>query len=206
MPDLQAEALKWVAAQPAITGAALLGAGVVYAFFGFLVFRFLLVLTCAGLGWLAAMPLCSHMPLPPLVAPACAALALGALAAKWEKAGIAICALGIWGTLSYYLTTQLALPMTLRWMATGTAGGLGILFALICPRGTRVILPALVGAVLMVLGFVGATTHLLPAIGNTFRRWAASRALVAPILLTMLFVTAYSYQAMRARGDIKTGR
>ena len=65
-----------------------------------------------------------------------------------------------------------------------------------------VVMTTLQGTVLMIVGFVGAASELAPSVGLTFRDWADGQSLLVPILLLMLFVTAYSYQSSAQRGDI----
>ena len=206
MPNLQTEIFGWAAAQPALTGVVVLAAGVVYAFFGFRVFRFLLGVSCAGLGWAigATAAALAHQPigLPGLIL----AVLAGAVSLKWEKPGVIAASGATWGVLGIYLAVQVHVPEVGALITGGFAAVLGALFGWLCFRTTRVILTTLQGTVLMILGFVATSTHLLPAVGVTFRQWASSQSLVVPIFLAMLFAAAYSYQAMHQQGDIRTGK
>ena len=202
----QVELFTWAAHQPALSGAVLLGTGLVYGFFGFRLFRFLLAVSCAGLGWLVGCIIADLGGLPPIILMSICAVILGALSFKYEKPAVIVVSAASWGLLCYYLANQLGVPRNALWWVSGMAGGLGIFFAIICYRSMRVILTTLQGVALMVVGWVALMSRLLPSVGATFREWANSQALLVPIFLIMLFVAAFSYQAMHQQGDIKTGR
>jgi hypothetical protein len=88
----------------------------------------------------------------------------------------------------------------------GSAGvGFGAAFALMCPRTMPLLLTTGMGTALLFMGFVGMATRLMPDIGATFREWAATMSFFVPVLGTMVFVAAYSYQTMMQRGDMVTG-
>jgi hypothetical protein len=204
--SLQGSLLGWAATQPVLTGILVLGAGLVYAFFGFHFFRFLLAVTCAGLGYFGGALLSLAINLPDVMVGTAGALALGLLALKWPKLATGLATGAVWAILGHYLASQVHLPTVGIWVAAGIAGMLGIAFSILSPRTMALILPTLQGVVLLVVGFVIISTNLVPSVGFTFRDWANTQSLLVPIFLTMLFVAGYSYQAMHARGDIRTGR
>ena len=206
MPKLQLELFRWAAGQPAMTGAVILAAGLVYGFFGFRLFRFLLGVTCALLGWMTGCVLGAAGGLPPVAVGLLGALVLGAFSAKCEKPAVALASGTVWGMFTCYLGSQFGLPREVALIGAALVGGLGVFFSLVCYRTMRVVLTAMQGVALMVVGWVSFSTQLCPEIGVTFRAWAAGQALLVPVLMMMLFVTAYSYQVMHQQGDIKTGQ
>ena len=76
---------------------------------------------------------------------------------------------------------------------------------LVSLRPMIMVTTALQGSSLMVMGFVGVATAVLPSLGYTFRGFAQDYSLVVPVLLTMLVVTSYSHQGSAQQGDILTG-
>lgn len=206
MPNLQRELLKWAADQPALTGLVILAGGVLFGFFGFRMFRFLLGLTCAGLGWFVGTAAAIVGDLPAYWLGPVGAVAFAGLSLRWVKPATGLASGTTWALLGYYLPYQLHLPQEIAWLCGGIAGLFGMLFAFFCYQTTTIILTTVQGVVLMIVGFVAATTQLMPSIGVTFRQWANRQALLIPALLAMLAVTAFSYQAMRQQGDIRTGK
>ena len=206
MPNLQRELLAWAAAQPVLTGLLLLTAGAVYGFFGFRMFKFLLVLTCAGLGWFAGGAAAIAADLPTQWLSPAGAVALVLLSLKCEKPSAVLASGCVWGALGYYIAAQLHLSITGTWLTGGLACAFGVLFSLLSYRTMMVVLTVIQGAVLLVVGWVTVSTRVVPSVGVTFRHWANSQSLLIPIFLAMLVVTAYSYQAMHQQGDIRTGR
>lgn len=206
MPNLQRELLAWAAAQPVLTGLLLLTAGAVYGFFGFRMFKFLLVLTCAGLGWFAGGAAAIAADLPAQWLSPAGAVALGLLSLKCEKPAAVLASGCVWGALGYYIAAQLRLPTMGTWLTGSLACVFGVLFTLLSYRTMMVVLTVMQGAVLLVVGWVAISTRLLPSVGVTFRQWANNESLLIPMFLAMLIVTTYSYQTMQQQGDIRTGR
>jgi hypothetical protein len=206
LPDLQRQLFTWAAIQPAVTGLIVLMAGVVYGFFGFRLFRFLLAVTCAGLGWLVGLWLALATGFPAAAIAPAAGLGGGLLSLKWQRPAVVIALSMTWAILGYYLAIQTHVPKVM-WLPTGGVTGLlGALFGCLCYKTTTVILTTLQGVTLMVLGFVAVATQIVPAVGSTFRQWANNQSLLVPVFMTMLFAAAFSYQSTHLQGDIRTGR
>ncbi len=208
MMDLQGNLFHWAAAQPALTGTLIFCLGLVYAFAGFRLFRFLLSVTCAGLGWLVFVVGAEMTHLMPDLVGVSGLLGAGigvATSIYREKPALFATAVATWGALAWYLAVQLGLPQMIVFVFGGIGAGLGGVFSLLAYRGMRVVLSTLQGAVLLVVGWVSLTSAIAPSIGGTFRQWAAGQSLLVPGFLVMLFITGYSFQAMRERGDIKSG-
>ena len=206
MIDIQREMLNWAACQHPLTGLVILAMGLVFAFFGFRMFRFLLAVTCGAIGWGAGYLIAAYADTPAL--PICIGVsaALALISLKMVYLGLGIAAGTIWGGTGYYLCYQLHLPEPLTYLFAAVFAVLGLLFAMICHRQTSVTLSTLTGVILIIAGFVSVSSTLIPTLGNTFRSWAQAQSLVVPIFLGMLFAAAYSYQAMHQQGDIRTGR
>jgi hypothetical protein len=203
--DYQSLVFRWAAFQTAGTGAAIFALGLLSAFFGFRFARFLLAVSAAAAAGVAAWNLAGTLELPPAL-PALA-LAAGALAAalRYQRVGVVTAAAATFAALGYYLATQMGLHFAARWACTLVAGGLGVALAWLNKRSMPLVVTTAQGAVLMVVGFVGLSNALLPSLGATFRQWSAESALLVPVLLSMLCVTAYSCQANMQQGDIRTG-
>jgi hypothetical protein len=203
--DYQYLLFTWASQQSGLTGLVILLAGFLYGFMGFKMFPALLVLTCGGCGALFSLLVAALADFPADLAVACGVIIGGASAFAWRRpATMAVAAL-TFGALGCYLGAQLGLPEWAVWTATGLCFTVGGLLALLCPRTMPVVMTVVQGAVLIVIGFVGLTTNAFPSFGYTFTAWAHSWRLLVPVLLTMVIVTAYAYQAMRQQGDVRTG-
>jgi len=193
------------AAMPALVGLVLLAVGLLYAFQGFRFFRFLLMVTCGALGWLAGWALGSvYQVAPDLLALAgCGTLALLSLAA-FRPAVLLSCGSTL-GALGCYLALSLGFVPLICWLVAGVCFAFGLLFAILCFRTMTVVLTTLQGAGLMVVGFTGIMSRLVPSVGLTFVSWVEDSSMLVPLLIAMVFVTGFSFQASRQQGDIRTG-
>ncbi len=206
MVDFQRLLFDWVSYQPAGTGFVIFLAGFVYGFLGFQMFKALLVLATLFFGGLCGAIVAMLGGVPVELGGACGAVIGGAMAYAWSKAATNLVSGITCALLSAYLGYQLGLPDWAKLTALGVGGGLGCMFAVLCPRTMPVVLTVLQGAVLLIVGFVGVATHVIPSLGYTFTAWAASWSLLVPAMMVMIIVTAYSYQAMQQQGDMRTGR
>ncbi|MBU0637545.1 MAG: hypothetical protein KKB50_01670 [Planctomycetes bacterium] len=205
MSGFQSAFFNWVAVQPALTGLVVLALGLMYSFQGYRFFRALLVLSAGCLGWCVGWLLGEFAGSPAGVMGLVGAAASAGGALKWNRpAAIVVCG-ATCGVGGFYLAMQLGFKALVASGAGALTGGLGLLFAWLCFRTMVVVLTTAQGAALLVLGFVGVTSSIMPSVGATFRAWAASQSLLVPILMAMLFVMGYSYQAMHQQGDICTG-
>ena len=200
MSGIQIETFRWAAAQPALTGLVIMGAGFIYGFYGSRLFRLLIAASCAGFGWLGghlAAGFVSDIPAPALGA--IGAVGLGLAATRMLRAGVAFTSLATWAIIGAYLAGQFGLEREGGLIAAGLAGLFGLTHALLDCRGTTLVLTTLQGAVMIVVGWVSVTSQIAPSLGATFREWANSQELLVPGFLAMLFVTAYSCQVLRQR-------
>ena len=207
MPDVQEMAFDWVTsgAQPGLTGAALLAMGLLYGLCGYRMIRSLVVVCAIGLGLLLGHLVASLAGFSPVIALPTAGLLGGLVALKWRPAAIVAVGGATWALLGGYLAAQFGGQETTVLAATGVFGGLGIILTLVSRAPMVVLFTTLQGAALVVLGMVGIASDLLPALGHTFLRLAGRNGAVVPILLMMMAITAYSYQASSRRGDILSG-
>lgn len=205
MLELQDTSLEWVAHQPAATGLVIFAAGLLYGFVGFRMFSGLLLATCAALGYGAGSLTAALLNQPDTAFSLLGAGAGLLLAAKAPRLAVVVGSGCVWALLGAFLVDQCGARTLFVLMGCGLTGSLGALFAYLCPRSMTVILTTLQGAVLMLVGFTGAATHVLPSIGTTFLSWASSTSWLVPVMLAMLFTMTYSIQTMSQQGDIQTG-
>lgn len=205
MLDYQHAVFHWMASQHWLTGFTILLIGLLYAFQGFRMLRFLVGASSALLGWLLGMIAGALTTLP---ADQLALIAAGALAATavWaHRAALIILGAGTFMLLGHYLALQLELPFEAALAAALVMSGLGGLMSHLCSRTMTLILTSLHGTMFIIAGFVGVSTHLIPSVGDTFCDWASDWSLLVPGLMAMLCVTGYSIQFSSKRGDIRMG-
>lgn len=205
MQHVQPSILHWVAAQPQIASVAIFFAGALLAFQGFRFYRAALTLTAFALGWIGASIAAPMLGYPSEIIPfAVGAVAAGAALAFMVPAIPFVCG-GLWAGLGFWLAEQCGFSATATLISAGLGGILGVLFAWLCPRATTLVLTALQGSALMIIGFAGAADLIMPSVASTFRAWALDQGLLTPLLMGMLFTAAYSVQASQTRGQIIVG-
>ena len=82
---------------------------------------------------------------------------------------------------------------------------MGLVLGLVSREPMAILFTTLQGAGLTIVGFVGLSSTVLPTLGQTFRQMAGNNGLLVPVLIVMLTVTGYSYQASSRQGDIVSG-
>jgi hypothetical protein len=195
----------WAAAQPAATGAAIFAAGLLYGFCGFRMIRPLLVVpAAAAAAWLGDL-LTVFVDVSPPMATGLGAVVGGAAAVLAPHVTVVVISGFTWAVLGGYLSWQFGLSDTTCLVVVGVAGLAGTVLTMLSRQAMTVLLTTLQGAVLMLLGFVATSSAAMPALGSTFRNLACEQSVVVPVLLAMLTVTAFSYQATARQGDICTG-
>lgn len=206
MTDFQQVIFSWVTSQPAATGAVLLAAGLLSGFLGFRMIRFLVVLSCGGLGGLAGA-FAAGLAEYPLAIPAVAGGFFGVVAGlAWPRVALAVSAGGTLAFMGSYLAMQLGFRGNGVWITFALCGAAGTALGLLSRQTMALVSTTLQGAVLMIVGFVGLSNGLLPSLGATFQSWARGSSMMVPLLLTMVTATAYSVQCSKQQGDICTGR
>jgi hypothetical protein len=194
--------LQWIAREPGSLGLLLLALGGIYGFIGFRFYRPLLGLSAGFFGWVGGSLLAGLSDNPPGLGGLAGlglGVGLGALAPK--AAAVTVTGL-VWGLLGAYLTEQFGLgPMWVLGLgATGLA--FGATFELVASRANVVVLTTLQGVVLLLVGIVGFSSEFFPVFGNTFRSWAASWALLVPVILVMFTVTSVAFQENHRQGHL----
>ena len=207
MTDYQSLLLDWIAARSGYTGAIIFAAGLLYVFYGLRTLRLLLVLSAGGLGCLTGV-LATKLVLtnqPELVVIAVAGLATTGLALFRPRWAVVMCNCVTWAAIGGHLASQVGLNARGIWVALGVCGGTGLILALLSRDLMTALLTAAHGAALLLVGFVGLTSTMLPSVATTFRSWAHNQPWFTPVLLAMLTMMAYSIQAMHRQGDIQSG-
>jgi hypothetical protein len=206
VPNYQHAIFNWVAGEAGLTGAAIFAAGLLATFCGNRFLRFLLVVIGGELGYAVAAALTAGLGWTGGLVPY-GALALGAVGALARPRVAAVVASGVtWGLLGAYLATQLGARGPAPWAVLALSGSAGILLAVVSRPTMSVVLTSLHGAAWMIVGFVGVSVAVTPAIGVTFQSWAEDQSLVVPVLLAMLLATGYSCQANSTKGDMRVGQ
>ncbi len=205
MVDVQRMVFDWAAMQPAAAGLALFGGGLVSGFMGYRLQRVLLGAVNVGVGCLLGWLVAKHFGYPVLLSALGGGALLGFIAVVSGRAALILAGGMLFSGLAGYLGLQLHLPELGVFVALGVGLLAGLGQAALCPRSMGVVLTTLVGAVLLVVGFVSLTAALIPSLGSTFRVWASSWSLVIPVLMGMLVVMCWSIQATAQQGDLRTG-
>ncbi len=203
--DCQKLLFDWIAHQHGLTGATFLALGLLYGFYGVQAIRLLVLAPAVGLGCLIGLFVAPLLQLAPLVPAIAGALLLGAASAAWPKFAVITCGGATWAALGGYLATQFGLGHIPVLISLALVGAGGTVLTAVSLRPMIMVTTALQGSSLMVMGFVGVATAVLPSLGYTFRGFAQDYSLVVPVLLTMLVVTSYSHQGSAQQGDILTG-
>jgi hypothetical protein len=204
--DYQRMLFDWAAAQSGLTGLAILVGGLLYAFCGFRLIRYLLAVPAAGLGAFLGLHAWTYQPqLPVWMFVGAGGIVGGVAAFAIPAATVAVCSGATWGAVGGYLAVQLGAGPLPAAIALGVCGIVGVVLGLISRAPMIVLFTTLQGAALLVIGFVGVASAVLPSLGGTFRALAQSQSLVVPTLLGMLTVTGFSYQASARQGDMFTG-
>lgn len=205
MPDIQRELFRWAVAQPGAVGMALFGLGLLYAFLGFRFHTALLGLTCGFVGSVVGLAVGQIADLDSTIG-LLAGTGIGvSLLFINRLIATVVATAAVWGTLGYYILYQFGMEPPTLTIAALALMVLGGGFACVCKRSAQAVLTSMQGVALMVVGWVGLASAIMPSVGQTFVDWASSWSLLVPFVMVMLFVTGYSYQSMNLRGDIQTG-
>lgn len=206
MTNYQQILFDWAAQQHALTGAVLLGLGLLSGFLGFRMVRFLLVVSTGGILAVVTGMVALKYDLPvllPAVATGLGGAFLGLLAAR---AAVTVNAALTIALMAAYIATQVGIQGNALWVILALFAAGGGTLGLISHRTMLLVITTLQGSVLMIIGVVGVASELAPSIGGTFCQWARTKSLIVPMLLTMVTTMAYSVQVSKRQGDICTGR
>ncbi len=198
--------LNWAEEQSLLTGALILGAGLLNAFLGFRMVRFLLVLSTGALAALLAAYLAVRFEFSTTIAAGVGALAGGTLALFAYRTALFLNVGFTFALLTAYVSAQFGAPHVAMYVATALVATSASVLTLLAPRTMPLIVTAMHGAILMIVGFVGVADTFVPTLGATLRHWAGGRSVMIPALLTMLTAMGFSIQEMKRQGDICTGK
>jgi hypothetical protein len=202
--EYQHDLLDWVASQPGLTGAVILAAGLLSAFYGVRMLRVLLALYCGAVGYVLGIMFAPEAGLPPIVAPGAALMGVTA-ALAWPGPATILASGATWAAAGAYFADEMALPDYFVGTASALACGIATIMTVLCRRTMIILLTSLQGAAMIIVGVIGVAATVLPSVSTTFRAWSSGRSLTEPMLLGMLMATAYSCQANFCQGDIVTG-
>ena len=203
MTTTQDVLFQYISHEPGSTGVVILAVGVVYGFYGFRLFVPLLGVTWAALGAVGGLLLGGATGLPMVLTGTGLAAICALVAISARKVGAAGACAATWGLLGWYLADQMGGEPLWRIACGGSGALLGGLFALLCYRTMTVLLTTMQGAALIVVGFIGAASAFVPTFGGTFVDMARRFGVLGPIMLLVVAVTAYSYQALQRQGDVR---
>jgi hypothetical protein len=203
--DYQRILFDWSANQPAITGAVILGIGLLSGFLGYRMIRFLLVVSTGGIVAAVATMASLYFGIHPLLPVALGGLAGAILGFTAPRPAIALNSGLTLALLAGYITSQLGLRGNPLWITLALVAASSFVLGLLSHRTMTLVITTLHGSALMIIGFVGLSSEIAPSIGATFVKWGHSKSLVVPLLLTMVTAMAYSVQVSKRQGDICTG-
>lgn len=205
MVDVQSVVFRWAQQQTEASALVVFILGMLFGLQGFRFARVLLALVCGAGGFLlGAMAGVVLGVTPELVSLPLAGI-LGA-AALWKyRFGVSLASTFTFAALGHYVSTRFdAMPSTV--LITWLVGGfLGLSLYHLHVRQTPILVTTILGAALMIVGFIGLASGLAPSLAETFVATADSYRLMVPVLGIMLCVLGYSVQANAWQGDIKSG-
>lgn len=182
--------------------------GLLYALQGFRFARVLLAISCAAAGWLLGGTLSSlvtPLGIPAIVPAGGAAVLLGIQPLVHYRIGVIIASMCTFAFIAFDLTTRvLDLPQMALSAAIGGALAGGALYWL-HRRCLPLLLTAIHGALLVLMGFVGLSSNVLPGLADTFASCARDWPLLLPVLLSIVCITGYTVQLNAYQGDIVVG-
>ena len=193
-------AARWSVA----TSLVVLGIGLLYALQGYRFARFLLPVTCAGGGLVLGAVFASAAELPAEAAIAAAVL-LGTVALLRFRVALMLSSAFTFGAAAQYLAIQLGASPNISLIVGGVGLLLGFTLIWLWRRTLPIVVTMIQGAGLLVVGFVGLSTVLVPSLGLTFIDWATRLPLMVPLLIAMLCALGYSVQVSAYQGDIESG-
>jgi hypothetical protein len=191
--------LQWAERQDPLTGLVLFGLGIAFAMQGFRYARFFLPFAASAVAYGGVSVLTD-----PALGLAVAGL-LGLVGVCVRPFGVMTASCATFGALAYYLAAQIGIPPG-ACVCTGLVGGLaGWAAPRFYPRTLPLIITALHGSALLILGVVSMAGAFLPSMARTFIDWSGSISFMTPTALLLLVVTGLSVQMNARQGDMETG-
>jgi hypothetical protein len=203
--EIQDSVFRWALHQSQVTSLVLFGLGILFGLQGFRFARVLLSLTCAAGGFILGGVTASLLGLPLFGPSLVLAGVLGAVSLWHFRLGVALAAMFTFGAVASYLAGRFDVSPS-NAMFAGLGGvALGSALFYLYLRQTPILITTVLGAGLMIVGFLGLISRLAPSLADTFVRTADEYPVMTPVLGVMLCVLGFSVQANAAQGDVKTG-
>lgn len=204
MYDFQSLIFRSVARWHEATSLVVVGFGVLFTLQGFRFARFLLPLACAGGGLVLGAILVAVAGLP-VAAAIIPGAALGIVGLLQYRVALRLSSGFTFGAATQYLAVQLGLSPHASLIMGGIGMTLGFSIPWVCRRSLPILVTILLGAAMLVVGFVGLSTALVPSLGLTFVDWSGRIPLMVPGLMIMLCALGYSVQINAYQGDVESG-
>lgn len=204
MHDFQSLIFRSAGRWSEATSLAVFAIGLLYALQGFRFARFLLPLVCAGGGLALGAVLAAVADLPGAVAILVAAVLLIVALLRFRVA-LMLSSAFTFGAVAQYLAVQLGMRPHMSLITGGIGFAVGFTLVYVCRRTLPIIVTIIQGAGLLVVGFVGLSTGLVPSLGLTFVDWSGRLPLMVPVLMVMLCTLGYTVQINAYQGDIESG-
>lgn len=190
------------------TAVVVFAVGLLYALQGFRFARILLAISCAAAGWILASVVASpaeQAGIPPRVVHAVCAVLLGVQPLVRYRIGVIVASTCTFAFVAFDLAVRLIGEPQVALLAAvmGAAGGCSLYW--LHRRCLPLLLTAMHGALLVLLGFVGLASGVLPELAETFVGFSRDWPWVLPLLLAILCITGYTVQANAYQGDIVVG-
>ncbi len=205
MIDVQNLIFRWAQNQSQTASLVLFALGVLFGLQGFRFSRALLAFVCAAGGFVVGGVAASAAKLPEDLCTFSLAGLLGVVGLWKSRVGAAIAAMFTFLALAHYLATRFQLAPTSVMIAWLVGAGLGLSLFYLYMRQTPILVTTVIGAGLMIVGFLGMASRFAPSLADTFVTTADHYTVMAPVLGFMLCVLGYSVQANAHQGDIKSG-
>ena len=182
-----------------------LAVGLLYTLQGFRFGRLLMCVTAAG-GCAMLGAIVAAIVQAPVWFGATVAGVIGlAIALSHFRTALVMSAIVVGAATCQLLTARFTSAADTLLIATGVGAVGGGCLQWVCLRSLPVMLTAIQGAFLLIVGFVGLMSSIAPGLASTFVSWSNSIPLMTPVMMTMLYVLGYSVQANAQQGDMRSG-
>jgi hypothetical protein len=205
MHDYQTQLLTWAAGQPQSAAMILFVVGTAYTLQGFRFARIMIAIVLGVVGYAFGRGWTAANGMEEILLPLIFAAVPGALALLAFRLGLLMASLTTFALAVQFIGMQLGLAPIGLLVCLGFGAIVGALAYFLHRRVLPRLLTTMQGSVMMLLGFVGSAGSLLPRLADTMISTAADMPFAVPMLLGMLCVMGYCYQANLEDGDIQTG-
>jgi len=182
--------------------------GLLYALQGFRFARVLLAISCAAAGWILGSGiagLVASFGIPPFGPRLAGAVILGIQPLIHYRVGVIVASMCTFAFIAFDLAVKVLDVPEIAPLAAIGGSILGGTFYWLHRRCLPLLLTAIHGSLLVLLGFVGLSSSVLPELADTFVSCARDWPLMLPVLLTIVCITGYTVQRNAYQGDIVVG-